>query len=55
MVRTSNKAYKSRMRVGPNCERCGEVETMEHLLYDCMHNSQLVWIHLGEIMYYTIY
>jgi hypothetical protein len=30
------------MRADPNCERCGKVETMEHLLCKCMHYSQLL-------------
>jgi hypothetical protein len=38
------------MRLDPNCERCEDVETMEHLLCECMHYSQLIWIRLGEII-----
>ncbi len=34
----------------PNCDRCWEVETMEHLLCECMHYSQLLWIRLGEVI-----
>jgi hypothetical protein len=46
----NNKAFKSRMRPDPNCDGCREVETMEHLLYECTHYSQLLLIHLGEII-----
>jgi hypothetical protein len=49
-VWTNNKVYKSRIRADPNCERCSEVETTEHLLCKCMHYSQLIWIHLGEVI-----
>ncbi len=47
---TNNKAFKPKMRPGPNCDKCGEVETMEHLLCECMHYSQLLWDHLGEVI-----
>ncbi len=30
------------MRPGPNCERCGDVETVKHRLYEVMHYSQLL-------------
>jgi hypothetical protein len=46
-VWTNNKAFKSHMSDSPNCERCGEIETMEHLLSECEHYSQLVWTELG--------
>ncbi len=35
------------MRPDPICERCEEVEKMEHLC-ECLHYSQLIWIWLGE-------
>jgi hypothetical protein len=47
---TNNKAYKSRMRNNPNCERCGQTETMEHTLCECLHYAQPLWIRLGEII-----
>jgi hypothetical protein len=47
---TNNKAYKSKMRGDPNCERCGLVETMEHALCECLHYAQLLWIQLGEVI-----
>jgi hypothetical protein len=46
---TNNKAYKSRMRNDPNCERCDQIETMEHNLCECLHYAQPLWIRLGEI------
>jgi hypothetical protein len=47
---TNNKAFKSNMRPDPNCDRCGEVETMEHLLCECQHYSLLLWERLGEVL-----
>jgi hypothetical protein len=49
-VWTNNKAFKSRMRDNPNCERCGLPETMEHMLCECLHYAQLLWIKLGEVI-----
>jgi hypothetical protein len=49
-VWTNNKAFKSRMRGNPNCERCGHPETMEHMLCECLYYAQLLWIKLGEII-----
>ncbi len=46
----NNKAFKYRMRPDPNCDRRWEVETMEHLLCECMHYSQLLWDRLGEVI-----
>ena len=37
---TKNKANKSGMAADPHCERCSEVETMEHLIYGCPHYSE---------------
>jgi hypothetical protein len=42
-VWTNNKAYKSRMRLDPNCDRCGKPETMEHLLCECENYSEPLW------------
>jgi hypothetical protein len=38
------------MRNDPNCERCGLTETMEHVLCECNHYAQLLWIRLGEVI-----
>jgi hypothetical protein len=46
---TNNKAYKSRMRNDPNCERCGQIETMEHTLCECLYYAQCLWSRLGEV------
>jgi hypothetical protein len=40
---TNNKAFKSRRTLDPNCERCGRVETMEHLLCECEYYSECLW------------
>jgi hypothetical protein len=47
---TNNKAFKSKMRNNPDCERCRPTETMEHALCECLHYSQQLWIRLGEII-----
>jgi hypothetical protein len=49
-VWTNNKAFKSRLRDNPNCERCGLLETMEHMLCECLYYAQLLWIRLGEVI-----
>jgi hypothetical protein len=49
-VWTNNKAFKSHVVDSPNCQRCGELETMEHLLLECEHYSQLVWTELGGVV-----
>jgi hypothetical protein len=34
-----------------NCQRCGDVETMEHLCTMRMHEQlELIWVHLGELI-----
>jgi hypothetical protein len=45
---TNNKAFKSRLRLDPFCERCKKVETMEHLLCECEFYSELLWNKLAE-------
>ncbi len=47
-VWTNNKAFKSRIRDNPNCERCGHPETMEHMICECLYYAQPLWIKLGE-------
>jgi ribosomal protein S15P/S13E len=36
------------MRLDPNCERCGKVETMEHLLCECENYSEPLWNKLAD-------
>jgi len=40
---TNNKAHKSGIREDPECDYCGEEETMEHLLHNCDSYSAIVW------------
>jgi hypothetical protein len=45
---TNNKAFKSKLRPNPQCERCKKVETMEHLLCECEYYSEPLWSKLAE-------
>jgi hypothetical protein len=47
-IRTNNKAYTSRMRPDPNCDRCGKTKTMEHLLCACENYSEPLWNKLAD-------
>ncbi len=47
---TNNKAFKSGLTETPDCERCGEVETMEHLLHDCAAYSTPLWEEFGAAL-----
>ena len=40
---TNNKGFKSHKIDDPNCNRCDEIETMEHLLHNCEHYSAPLW------------
>ena len=51
---TNNKAFKSRARENPDCEYCGQVETMEHLIHDCENYSTPLWVELGESLTQTL-
>jgi hypothetical protein len=44
---TNNKAFKSKLRPNPQCERCKKVETMEHLLCECEYYSEPLWSKLA--------
>jgi hypothetical protein len=45
---TNNKAFKSGKRDNPNCDYCGQPETIEHLLHNCEEYSAELWIELGH-------
>ena len=45
---TNNKAFKSGKRDNPNCDYCGQTETLEHLLHNCDEYSAEVWTELGH-------
>ncbi len=47
---TNNKAFKSNLRDSANCERCDQVETMEHLIYDCEQYSAPLWEEIGAVL-----
>jgi hypothetical protein len=49
-VWTNNKAFKSKLTPSPNCERCGTIETMEHLLVECEYYSEQVWQETSTIL-----
>jgi hypothetical protein len=40
---TNNKGFKSHKIDDPSCNRCDEIETMEHLLHGCEHYSAPLW------------
>ncbi len=45
---TNNKAYKSGTRDTPDCDYCGQVETIEHLIHNCEDYSAALWEELGH-------
>ncbi len=47
---TNNKAFKFCIKPDPNCEHCGHVETMEHLLCESEYYSELLWNRLGDVL-----
>jgi hypothetical protein len=51
---TNNNAFKSGARENPDCEYCGQVETMEHLIHDCENYSTPLWVELGESLTQTL-
>jgi hypothetical protein len=51
---TNNKAHKSGARENPDCEYCGQAETMEHLIHDCENYSTPLWRELGESLTQTL-
>jgi hypothetical protein len=53
-VRTNNKSFKSGLSASPQCLRCEEVETMEHLLYLCPNYAEKLWAEFGLVLAQTI-
>jgi hypothetical protein len=53
-VWTNNKSYKSGLGPSPQCHRCEEIETMEHLLYLCPSYSEGLWAEFGRALTQTI-
>jgi len=51
---TNNKAFKSGIMDSPLCYRCDEVETMEHLLYQCPNYAEVLWEEFGLTLTDTI-
>ncbi len=45
---TNNKAYKSGTRDTPDCDYCGQVETIEHLIHNCEEYSAALREELGH-------
>jgi hypothetical protein len=46
-VWTNNKSFKSGLSDSPQCFRCEEVETMEHLIYLCPNYAEKLWAEFG--------
>jgi hypothetical protein len=46
-VWTNNKSFKSGLSDSPQCLRCEEVETMEHLIYLCQNYAEKLWAEFG--------
>jgi hypothetical protein len=53
-VWTNNKSFQSGLSISPQCHRCEEVETMEHLLYLCPNYSEKLWAEFGLVLTQTI-
>jgi hypothetical protein len=47
---TNNKSFKSGLSDSPQCYRCEEVETMEHLLYLCPNYVEKLWVEFGHTL-----
>jgi hypothetical protein len=45
---TNNKAHTSGKRDNPDCDNCGQTETIEHLIYNCEEYSMEPWAELGQ-------
>ena len=38
------------MRDNPNCQYCGEIETMEHMYYGCENFAEKQWLDLSHYL-----
>jgi hypothetical protein len=38
------------MHASPQCYRCDEIETMEHLLYQCPNYAEKLWAEISHIL-----
>ena len=47
---TNNKEFKSGMRNDPDCQYCGEVETMEHMYYGSENFAENQWLYLSRYL-----
>jgi hypothetical protein len=51
---TNNKGFKSGLCISPQCFRCDEIETMEHMLYLCPNYAEKIWTEFGHLLTRTI-
>jgi hypothetical protein len=51
---TNNRSFKSGLSASPQCHRCEEIETMEHLLYLCPNFAEKLWAEFGLVLTQTI-
>jgi hypothetical protein len=51
---TNNKAFKSGKQDLPDCTRCGQPETMEHLIYNCEEYSVAIWDEVGQTLTHAL-
>jgi hypothetical protein len=49
----NNKGFKSGLCVSPQCFRCDDIETMEHLLYMCPNYAEKLWAEFRHMLTQT--
>ncbi len=49
-VWTNNKSFKSGLCPSPQCFRCEDIETMEHLVYLCPNYAEILWVEFGQVL-----
>ncbi len=47
---TNNKAFELGRRLNPNCNRCGNLESMEQMLCECDHYSLPLWARVELVL-----